>query len=63
MEKSLIEEGSEKKIKEIYDKAINLGCEIFIPSDVAVSENIQGKPNFKDLDKIEGSERILDVSY
>ena len=59
--KSLIEEGSEKIIKEIYDKAINFGCEIFIPSDVAVSENIQGKANFKDLDKIEGSERILDV--
>ena len=59
--KSLIEEGSEKKIKEIYDKAINFGCKIFIPSDVAVSGNIQGKASFKDLDKIEGSERILDV--
>ncbi len=58
---SLIEESTEKIIREIYDKAINHDCEILIPLDVAVSENIEGKANFKELNKLENNERILDI--
>ena len=50
-----------KKLKKFMIKQLISVVKFFIPSDVAVSENIQGKANFKDLDKIEGSERILDV--
>ena len=47
--KSLIEIGSEKIIKEIYDKAKENNCDIIIPLDFAVSETSDGNANLKDL--------------
>ena len=59
--KSLIEEGSYKVIKKIYDHAENHNCEIFTPLDFAVSETKEGNPNFRDLESIKNNEIILDV--
>ena len=60
-EKSLIEVGSEKIIKEIYKSADKNNCKIITPSDFAVSETTDGKANFKDLVNVKDNEIILDI--
>jgi phosphoglycerate kinase len=59
--KSLIEDDSDKMIKEIYDKAKKNNCEIITPLDVAVSESMNGEAKLKDLNKITDNEMILDI--
>ena len=59
--KSLIEPGSEKFIKEIYDTAHKNNCEIVIPFDFAVSETTDGNANFKGLKDVADQDIILDI--
>ncbi len=59
--KSLIENGSDKNIEEIYDKAKKNNCEIIIPSDFAVSQSTEGKAQFKEEDKVLDNDIILDI--
>ena len=59
--KSLIENDSDKMIKEIYDKAKKNNCEIITPLDFAVSESMNGDAKLKDLNKITDNEMILDI--
>ena len=59
--KSLVETSSEIIINEIYDKAIEYNCEIVTPLDFAVSENTEGKANFRGLNSVNENEIILDI--
>jgi len=59
--KSLVETNSEIIINEIYDKAIEYNCEIVTPLDFAVSENTEGKANFRGLNDVKENEIILDI--
>ena len=59
--KSLVETNSEIIINEIYDKAIEYNCEIVTPLDFAVSENTEGKANFRGLNSVNENEIILDI--
>ncbi len=59
--KSLVETNSEIIINEIYDKAIEYNCEIVTPLDFAVSENTEGKANFRGLNSVKENEIILDI--
>ena len=59
--KSLIEIGSEKIIKEIYDEAAKNNCDIILPLDFAVSETSNGDANFKDIKDVLEEEMILDI--
>ncbi len=59
--KSLIENGSEKIIKNIYNEANINKCEIIIPSDFAVSESTMGNADLKSLNEIKDNEIILDI--
>ena len=59
--KSLVETSSEIIINEIYDKAIEYNCEIVTPLDFAVSENTEGKANFRELNSVKENEIILDI--
>ena len=59
--KSLLELGSEKIIKEIYNEAIKYNCEIVTPLDFGVSHSKDGEVKFKDLNNVTESEIILDI--
>ena len=59
--KSLVESGSEKMIKEIYNNANKYNCKIIIPSDFAVSEDTNGEASIKNLNNITDKEIILDI--
>ena len=59
--KSLIEDGIEKIINEIYYLSEKYNCEVIIPLDFAVSENIDEEKNFKYVEKVEDNEIILDI--
>ena len=59
--KSLVEPGSEKIIKEIYDKVSKSNCEIITPLDFAVSGSADGTAIFKDLNEVNDNEIILDI--
>ena len=59
--KSLLELGSEKIIKEIYNEAIKYNCEIVTPLDFGVSHSKDGEVKFKDLNNVAESEIILDI--
>ena len=59
--KSLVESGSEKMIKEIYNNANKYNCKIIIPSDFAVSELTNGEASIKNLNNITDKEIILDI--
>ena len=48
--KSLVEHGSEKIIKEIYDNVDKNNCENYNTFDFAVSGSADGEANFKDLE-------------
>ena len=59
--KSLVEEDSEKVIKEIYKNADKYNCEIITPFDFAVSESVEGNAAFKDINNVDKNEIILDI--
>tara|TARA_B100001057_G_scaffold499560_1_gene610710 strand:+ start:1922 stop:3112 length:1191 start_codon:yes stop_codon:yes gene_type:complete len=59
--KSLIEDGSEKIIKEIYSEAKKNDCEIIIPTDYAVSESTEGDASLREQNKLSDNEIILDI--
>ena len=59
--KSLVEDGIDKIIKEIYYLSEKYNCEVIIPLDFAVSENIDEEKNFKYVEKVEDNEIILDI--
>ena len=59
--KSLIENDSDKMIKEVFDKAKKNNCEVITPLDFVVSETMNGDAKFKDHDKIADNEIILDI--
>ena len=59
--KSLIEDGIEKIINEIYYLSEKYNCEVIIPLDFAVSENIDEEKNFKYVEKVMDNEIILDI--
>ena len=59
--KSLIENDSDKMIKEVFDKAKKNNCEVITPLDFAVSETMNGDAKFSDHDKITDNEIILDI--
>ena len=58
---SLVEDGIDKIIKEIYYLSEKYNCEVIIPLDFAVSENIDEEKNFKYVEKVEDNEIILDI--
>ena len=59
--KSLIEKGTEKVIKEIYNLAKQSNCQIITPVDFGVSETSDGNASFKDLKNVLDNEIILDI--
>ena len=58
---SLVEDGIDKIIKEIYYLSEKNNCEVIIPLDFAVSESINEEKNFKYVEKVEDNEIILDI--
>ncbi len=59
--KSLLEKGSDKIIKDIYEHANICNCEILTPVDFSVSETKEGNPKFRELNEVEQNEIILDI--
>ena len=59
--KSLIEENTNKIIKDIYKKAELNHCEILIPEDCIVGTDINGSGKNKNLNEILDNEIILDI--
>ena len=50
-----------ESIKEIYYLSEKYNCEVIIPLDFAVSENIDEEKNFKYVEKVMDNEIILDI--
>ena len=59
--KSLIEENTNKVIKDIYKKAELNNCEILIPEDCMVGTDFDGSGKNKNLNEILDDEIILDI--
>ena len=59
--KSIIENGSEKIIKKIYENSEKFGCKIIIPEDCGVAKNLEGENTIKKIDDINEDEIILDI--
>ena len=59
--KSICEDNSGTLVKEIFENSIKYNCEIVIPNDVMVSENLDGKGLEKDVNEIADNEMILDI--
>ena len=59
--KSLIEENTNKIIKDIYKKAELNNCEILIPEDCMVGTDFDGSGKNKNLNEILDNEIILDI--
>ncbi len=59
--KSLIEEGSQEIIKEIYNKSVTHNCEIIIPVDYIVAKNTKDEPLLKIQNDVSKDEMILDI--
>ena len=59
--KSLIEENTNKVIKDIYKKAELNNCEILIPEDCMVGTDFDGSGKNKNLNEILDNEIILDI--
>ena len=59
--KSLVENNTEKIIKQIYDKAKKYGCEIIIPEDCVVGSSFEGEGRNKNLGQVDENEIILDI--
>ncbi len=61
--KSLVESDTKKIIEEIYKKAKEKKCEVIIPQDCKVGTNFRGEGKYKNFDKIEDNEIILDIGF
>jgi phosphoglycerate kinase len=59
--KSLIEENTNKIIKDIYEKAVSNNCKILIPEDCMVGTDFYGSGKNKNLNEILDNEIILDI--
>ena len=59
--KSLIEEGSEKIISEIYNKAKDCNCKILIPEDFIIAKNTNDNLINKIQNSVSKEEMILDI--
>ena len=59
--KSLIEKDTKKIIEGIYKKAQANNCEILIPEDCMVANNLDGVGKNKNLNEIKDDEIILDI--
>ena len=59
--KSLIEEKSEKIIKDIYMNAEKFSCKIIVPEDCNVSQSFDGLSASKDKSKLRKDDIILDI--
>ena len=59
--KSLIEKGSEKYVKKIYELAIKHNCKVYKPLDFNTSTNSNGSSNYKELKELNSKDIILDI--
>ena len=58
---SLIEKGTEKIIKDIYNSAKKNKCNIIIPTDCMVSSDLNGHAYHRKLNEIKSKDIILDI--
>ena len=58
---SLLEKGAEDIIKSIYSSAEKTNCNIIIPIDCVVSNDLNGLPKLKSLSEIKSEDIILDI--
>ena len=58
---SLLEKGTEKIIKDIYTSAEKNNCNIIIPLDCIVSNNLNGSPKLKSINEITSEDMVLDI--
>ena len=59
--KSIVEDGAEKIIRDIYKLSSSNDCNIIIPTDFVVSEDFNGKGVEKNFKNISKNEIILDI--
>ena len=58
---SLLEKGTEKTIEDIYNSAGKNNCNIIIPLDCIVSNNLNGSPKLKSINEITSEDMVLDI--
>ena len=58
---SLLEKDSEKTIEDIYTSAGKNNCNIIIPLDCVVSNNLNGSPKLKSINEITSEDMVLDI--
>jgi len=58
---SLLEKGTEKIIEDIYISAGKNNCNIIIPLDCIVSNNLNGSPKLKSINEITSEDMVLDI--
>ena len=58
---SLLEKGTEKIIEDIYTSAGKNNCNIIIPLDCIVSNNLNGSPKPKSINEITSEDMVLDI--
>ncbi len=58
---SLLEKGTEKIIEDIYTSAEKNNCNIVIPLDCIVSNNLNGSPKLKSINEITSEDMVLDI--
>ena len=58
---SLLEKGKEKTIEDIYTSAGKNNCNIIIPLDCIVSNNLNGSPKLKSINEITSEDMVLDI--
>ena len=58
---SLLEKDTEKIIEDIYTSAGKNNCNIIIPLDCIVSNNLNGSPKLKSINEITSEDIVLDI--
>ena len=58
---SILEKGTEKIIEDIYTSAGKNNCNIIIPLDCIVSNNLNGSPKLKSINEITSEDMVLDI--
>ena len=58
---SLLEKGTEKIIEDIYTSAGKNNCNIIIPLDCIVSNDLNGSPKLKSVNEITSEDMVLDI--
>ena len=58
---SLLEKDTEKTIEDIYTSAGKNNCNIIIPLDCIVSNNLNGSPKLKSINEITSEDMVLDI--